>query len=65
MELGKAGTDGIGMMWRIGVLGPKVFPVKAVGKGWNNTLDPPLSFSKKSPSSISTNPQCLPSSHNP
>ena len=28
MELGKVGMDGIGMVWRIGVLGPKVFPAE-------------------------------------
>ena len=32
MELGKAGMDGIGMVWAVGVLGPKVFPVDAVSK---------------------------------
>ena len=31
-ELGKAGMDGIEIMWRIGVLEPKVFPAKAARK---------------------------------
>ena len=33
MELGKAGMGGIGTVWRIGVLGPKVFPAEAAGNG--------------------------------
>ena len=32
-ELGKAGMDRAGVVCRIGVLGPKVFPAEATGKG--------------------------------
>ena len=32
MELGKARMDRVGMMCRIGMLGPKVFPEKVAGK---------------------------------
>ena len=34
-ELGKAGMDRVGVVYRIGVLGPIVFPVEAAGKGGN------------------------------
>ena len=32
-ELGEAGMDRAGVVCRIGVLGPKVFPVEGMGKG--------------------------------
>jgi hypothetical protein len=32
MELGKAEMDGIGMVWRIGVLGTEEFPVEITSK---------------------------------
>ena len=35
MEFGKAGMGGIGMVWKIGVLQPEVFPAEAVSKGNN------------------------------
>ena len=35
MELGEAGMDRAGVVCRIGVLGPKVFPAEAIGKGGN------------------------------
>ena len=35
MELGEAGMVRVGVMCRIGVLGPKVSPVEAAGKGGN------------------------------
>ena len=34
-ELGEAGMDRAGVVCRIGVLGPKVFPAEAMGKGGN------------------------------
>jgi len=34
-ELGEAGMDRAGVVCRIGVLGPKVFPAEASGKGGN------------------------------
>ena len=34
-KLGKAGMDGIGMVGRTEVLGPKAFPTKLIGKGSN------------------------------
>ena len=36
-ELGNAGMDRVGVVCRIGVLGPKVFPTEAMGKGGNIT----------------------------
>ena len=34
-ELGEAGMDRAGVVCRIGVLGPKVFPAEVSGKGGN------------------------------
>ena len=35
MALGKTGMEKIGKVWRIGMLGPKVFPVEAASRGNN------------------------------